>query len=99
MLPKPNGTQDPLREDCLRTLQGHVGGCREDLGPPTHDLCWQPAEYVLWGKLIPTEGLGPRCYEHARRHVSTHGLASRAKRASSSASLSPAGIGPASLRM
>ena len=62
----------------LRTLQKHVGGCREELGAPTFDKCWKPAEYVLWGKLIPAEGLGPRCYEHALRHISVHGLASRA---------------------
>lgn len=50
-------------------------GCREELGAPTWDKCWKPAEFVLWGKLIPAEGLGPRCYEHAEKHVGHYALA------------------------
>ena len=48
--------------------------CREWLGEPTFDYCNQPAEFVLWGKLIPPEGLGPRCYEHAAKNIIHHGL-------------------------
>lgn len=61
----------------LAVLREHIGGCREELGAPTFDKCWKPAEYVLWGKLIPPEGLGPRCYEHAQKHIDHHGLRSR----------------------
>jgi len=64
-------------EAALASLQEHVGGCREELGPPSHDKCWAPAEYVLWGKLIPPKGLGPRCYEHAVEHVGHDALRSR----------------------
>lgn len=27
------------------------------------------AEFILWGKLLPPEALGPRCYEHALKHL------------------------------
>ena len=61
-------------EATMTTLQEHVGGCREDFGPPTYRLCWKPAEYVLWGKLIPPEALGPRCYDHAAKHLGHQAL-------------------------
>lgn len=61
----------------LAVLQAHVGGCREELGAPTFEKCWEAAEYVLWGKLIPAEGLGPRCHKHARQHISEQGLEPR----------------------
>jgi len=60
----------------LCVIRRYVGGCREELGAPSYDKCWEPAEYVLWGKLIPPEGLGPRCYEHARGYIDAHSLAS-----------------------
>lgn len=60
----------------LTALQKHVGGCREWL-PEKADNCWEPAEYVLWGKLISREALGPRCYDHAAEHVGHNALASR----------------------
>jgi len=59
----------------LEVLRGHIHGCREALDGG--GLCWKPADYVLWGKLIPPEGLGPRCYECALRHVSHSALGSR----------------------
>jgi hypothetical protein len=62
----------------LAVIQQHVGGCREELHNNHADKCWKPAEYILWGKLIPAEGLGPRCHEHALRYVSHYGLSSRA---------------------
>lgn len=62
----------------LVVLRAHVGGCREELGAPTFDKCWKPAEYVLWGKLLPSQALGPRCYEHALRYVDHNGLAAGA---------------------
>ncbi len=56
----------------LEVLQSNVGGCRqEDKGG---EKCWAPAEYVLWGKLLPPEALGPRCYDHAAKHVHYSGL-------------------------
>lgn len=64
------------RDQLEDTIQRYVGGCREWL-PEKNDACWAPAEYVLWGKLIPPEGLGPRCYEHAARYVDQYGLRSR----------------------
>jgi hypothetical protein len=39
--------------------------CREcrDEDKPT------PADFIIWGKLFPPEALGPKCAEHAYRHV------------------------------
>ena len=36
--------------------------------------CNAPAEFILWGKLIPPDGLGPRCYDHAAKHIGHRGL-------------------------
>jgi hypothetical protein len=38
------------------------------------DRCNAPAEFILWGKLIAAEGLGPRCYDHAAKHINHRGL-------------------------
>lgn len=59
-------------EIALNTIRGEVLGCREDM--PDGGRCFQPADYVLWGKLFPAEGLGPRCYKHAALHVHYSGL-------------------------
>lgn len=49
--------------------------CVEDLGREENwHRCDAPAEFLLWGKLIPPEGLGPRCYDHAAKHVGFHAL-------------------------
>jgi hypothetical protein len=58
----------------LEAMQREIGGCREWCEDKA-DCCWAPAHYVLWGKLIPAEGLGPRCYDHAAKHVSASALA------------------------
>jgi hypothetical protein len=58
----------------LDAMQREIGGCREWIYE-TASNCWEPAEFVLWGKLIPQEGLGPRCYDHAVKHVSASALA------------------------
>ena len=50
----------------LAAMRREIGGCREWVG---NDRCNEPAEYVLWGKLIDPEGLGPRCYDHAADYV------------------------------
>jgi hypothetical protein len=59
----------------LAILQHHVGGCRE-WPVDEMDACGKPAEFVLWGKLIPPEGLGPRCYDCAAKHVGHNALGS-----------------------
>ncbi len=48
-----------------------VTTCREWV---ENDRCNAPAEFVLWGKLIDPEGLGPRCYDHAAKWVDHRGL-------------------------
>jgi hypothetical protein len=48
--------------------------CREELGPPSFERCNERAEFILWGKLLPPEALGPRCYEHAAKHVGQRAL-------------------------
>jgi hypothetical protein len=64
-----------LYEEALEPL---VTTCREWLdekdGEAWHNRCNDPAEFLLWGKLIPTEGLGPRCYDHAAKHVGHNAL-------------------------
>lgn len=42
--------------------------CREELGRD-YRKCGKPAEFILWGKLLKPEALGPRCYECAAKHV------------------------------
>ena len=50
--------------------------CREEGDFPHGDRCNERAEFLLWGKLFPSEALGPRCYAHAVKH--THwGMPSR----------------------
>ena len=47
--------------------------CRE--WPPERlDRCNAPAEFILWGKLFPPEALGPRCYDHAYKHIGGAGM-------------------------
>jgi hypothetical protein len=36
---------------------------REWLAPPV------PADFILWGKLLPPEAFGPKCYDHAAKHL------------------------------
>jgi hypothetical protein len=55
----------------MEVLQRHIGVCREWVG---HERCGAPSEFILWGKLIDPEGLGPRCYDHAVRYVGHSGL-------------------------
>lgn len=61
----------------LEALRRNIGSCREWIEDDVHDRCGKPAEYVLWGKLIPTDGLGPRCYDCAAKHIGHYGLESR----------------------
>jgi hypothetical protein len=57
----------------LRVIQDEVGPCRE-WNDERSDRCNQPSEYVLWGKLIQSDGLGPRCGEHAAKWVAWRAL-------------------------
>ena len=55
----------------LDAIREVVGPCREWVD---FDCCGAPAEYVLWGKLIDPDGLGPRCWEHAALHIGPRAL-------------------------
>lgn len=57
----------------VEAMQRHIGGCREWTDEMAN-RCNKPAEYVLWGKLIPPEALGPRCYDCAAKHIGTNAL-------------------------
>lgn len=46
-----------MSSDILSVLQREVGSCREWKGD---NRCGTPSEYVLWGKLLDPEALGPR---------------------------------------
>jgi hypothetical protein len=60
----------------LDVIRAEVGPCREWIDEK-NDRCNAPAEYVLWGKLIDPEGLGPRCWDHAAQHVGPRALGDR----------------------
>lgn len=64
---------DARQTTTYKAMQTVIGSCREWL-PEKADNCNAPTEYVLWGKLIPTEALGPRCYDHAAEHVGHRAL-------------------------
>jgi hypothetical protein len=54
--------------DTLDILREEIGTCREWIDDEVR-RCSKPSDYVLWGKLIPADGLGPRCYDHAAKYV------------------------------
>jgi hypothetical protein len=58
----------------LTAIRGNVGSCREWIDEK-NNVCGEPADFVLWGKLIRAEGLGPRCHDHAAKHVGHRALA------------------------
>jgi hypothetical protein len=58
----------------LTAIRGNVGSCREWVDEK-NNVCAEPADFVLWGKLIPREGFGPRCHDHAAKHVGHRALA------------------------
>jgi hypothetical protein len=33
--------------------------------------CGDPADLILWGRLLPPEALGPRCLDHASHYMPT----------------------------
>lgn len=47
--------------------------CRERL-PKNSERCNEPAILILWGRYFPPEGLGPRCYNHAAKHIGAAGM-------------------------
>lgn len=50
-------------QEMLLDVLGRVG--RVLPGQCRVEGCTFQAEFILWGKLIPPEHLGPRCYDHA----------------------------------
>lgn len=36
---------------------------------PWGEWCGKDAEFVIWGKLFPTDALGPRCYDCAAEQI------------------------------
>ena len=59
-----------IRERLVRA--GLVTSCREYL--ENGERCWAPAEFILWGKMLPQDAFGPRCYDHAAAHVGHRAL-------------------------
>lgn len=60
----------------IEALRDRAESCREELGAEANfRRCGKPAEFILWGKLIEPEALGPRCYDCAARHVGHQALA------------------------
>ena len=47
--------------------------CRDELYAGTRDRI-KAADFILWGKLFPADALGPRCYDHAERHIGGAGM-------------------------
>jgi hypothetical protein len=47
--------------------------CREE-SPVDWSRCGKPAEFILWGKLLKPESLGPRCYDCAAKHLGAGAL-------------------------
>jgi hypothetical protein len=47
----------------------HELPCREVVSTTHAKECGLPAMFVLWGQLYKPSQLGPRCEDHARRHV------------------------------
>lgn len=45
--------------------------CREEL---PFGATVPKADFILWGKLFPPEALGPRCYDHAAKHIGWAGM-------------------------
>jgi hypothetical protein len=47
--------------------------CRRDLvfADRHHEYCGKPAEYIVWGKLFPSEALGPRCADCVAEQLPT----------------------------
>lgn len=65
----PDGFTDELKDAGLLPFCGEW----VDLDGAPH-RCNARAEFILWGKLIPAEGLGPRCYDHAAKHIGAGNL-------------------------
>lgn len=52
---------------CRECCDEHADVLYADGTDPLPEI--RPAEFVLWGKLFPPEALGPRCYDHAAKHI------------------------------
>lgn len=68
-----------MEEPCRECVERH-GDWRYSMGVYEDRLesepapVIRPAEFILWGKLLPPEALGPRCYDHAARQVGHRAL-------------------------
>ena len=71
--PRPRLFPDSYRAELKEAgLLPSCGEWVEVQGAPRRCSC--PAEFILWGKLLPAEALGPRCYDHAAKHVGAGSL-------------------------
>lgn len=55
---KAETLSDRLREHCRE--------CRDELPYGTPNV---PADFILWGKFFEPEAFGPKCYDHAQKHL------------------------------
>jgi hypothetical protein len=46
--------------------------CRDEL--PIFSKNVPQADFILWGKLFPPEAMGPKCYDHAEKHIGYRGM-------------------------
>jgi hypothetical protein len=58
---------DQLQNKVERLKREHCRECRDE---DRHVR----ADFILWGKLLPPEVLGPRCYDHAAKHIGHSGM-------------------------
>lgn len=61
-------------ERAARALLTCCRECRDEAAPFATYVT--PAEFILWGKLLPPEALGPKCYDHAVKYLG-HSVATR----------------------
>lgn len=64
--------------DLLRKLATVCRECNDEMGFMATDV--PLADFILWGKLLPPEALGPKCYDHAVKYVGHHTLAGHGDR-------------------
>lgn len=66
-------------EERIKELTGALNGlvtccreCRDEM--PMFSSNIPRADFVLWGKLFPPEAFGPKCYDHAAKHIGWSGM-------------------------
>jgi hypothetical protein len=63
-------TREEAMESALRQLITSCRECRDEF--PVFSTSVPRAEFILWGKLLPPEALGPKCYDHAVKYLGHH---------------------------